>query len=404
MNIINFLPALKHSNFRLFWAGQLISLTGTWMHQMAQGWLVYRMTDSPFYLGLAGTAASAPILLFTLAGGVLADRHPRRKILISAHLILLLLTLTLTLLTYYEQLTVWHILILGFLIGTVHAFEIPARQAFLIDMVGPDNLLNAIALNSTAFHAARMIGPAIAGLLIVQFGPALCFFINTLSFSAFIFALATMRLPHKAVSSAEKIGIKQSLRQGISYIYHNKEVYPLLLLVGTMSFFGFPYISFLPVYAQDILQTGPTGLGTLMGFAGAGAFTGAVLLSFRGGSTRKGLIMAGAGITFSIALIIFSISKLTWLSYTMLFFIGFGAINQIATVNSIIQLSVPDEMRGRVMSAFTTMFLGMAPLGNFTLGSLAHFTGTRTALTTGAILCLSGTILLLLKKRGILRM
>ncbi len=395
--------ALKHRNFRLFWFGQILSLTGTWMHQAAQGWLVYELTNSPFFLGLAGTAASAPILMFTMAGGVIADRYPKRQIILTAHSVLMLLALSLAVLVATGMVNIWHVLILAFCIGTVHAFEIPTRQSFIIELVGRDDLLNGIALNSTAFHGARMIGPAIAGFVMGSAGMASCFFINSASFIAIIAALLRMKFTPGDTSSP-KTGMRKSFGEGIKYVRHNPAVYTLLISVGIISFFGFPYISFLPVYARDILKTGASGLGILMGFAGAGAFTGAVGMALKGNIARRGLVMSVAGLTFSSALLIFSLSENIWLSYVMLFLVGVGALNQIVTANNLLQLAVPDALRGRVMGVFTTMFLGMAPLGNFMVGSLAHYVGTQNALLTSACFCLTGTLAVLWIRPEILRM
>ncbi len=396
--------ALRYRNFRLFWFGQLISLTGTWMHQAAQGWLVFELTNSPFYLGLAGTAFSAPILLFTLAGGVMADRHPKKKIMLIAHTTLMFLSLTLAILVVTDTVKVWHVLILAFMIGTVHSIEIPTRQAFLMDLVEKKVLLNAIALNSSAFHAARMLGPAIAGFIMGPLGMASCFFINTFSFIAIIVALLKMRFPEASKEPMPRKSALKEFKEGISYLLHNSDIKILLISVGIISFFGFPYISFIPVYARDILHTGERGLGMLMGCAGAGAFTGAVGLALRGDNTRKGMLMAAAGVVFSVALLVFSVSETVWISYLSLYFLGFGAINQIATGNTIIQLAVPDELRGRVMSAFATMFLGMAPLGNFTVGTLAHYIGTQHALFISACFCLAGILMMLILKPKIFKM
>jgi MFS family permease len=404
MQSIHPFAALKHRNFRLFWIGQIISLTGTWMHQAAQGWLVYKLPDSPFFLGLAGTAASAPILLFTLAGGVLVDRYSKRTIMLVSHAVLMLLAFTLAVLVLTEMVAVWHVMAIAFLIGTVHAIEIPTRQSFLIELVGRENLLNAIALNSSAFHAARMVGPAVAGFIMGPLGLSSCFFINTLSFFSIIVALLKMRFNPGERKAAQKSGVIKEFKEGITYILHHSTIYILLISVGIISFFGFPYISFIPVYARDILQTGEKGLGILMGCAGAGAFSGAVIMAINGHTSKKGILMALAGITFSTALLVFSLSTTAWLSYAMLFLVGLGAINQIATANTILQLMVPDELRGRVMSAFTTMFLGMAPLGNFSVGSLAHYIGTQKALSISAGCCLLGTVVILLKKREIIRL
>ncbi|RJQ18050.1 MAG: MFS transporter [Nitrospiraceae bacterium] len=397
------LTALSYRNFRLFWFGQIISLTGTWMHSAAQGWLVFKLTNSPFYLGLVSSALSMPILLFTLAGGVLADRFFKRNIILAAQVILMLLVLILAVLVSTGSVTVWHVLAISFLIGTTNAFEIPARQSFFIEMVGKENLMNAIALNSAAFHGARMIGPTVAGIIIGGLGLAACFYINTLSFLAAIFGLLKMRFKPDEIKTFPRAGIRQEFKDGLKYIFSNPGVYTLILSSGIISFFGFPYVTFLPVYARDILKTGATGLGILMGFAGAGAFTGAVSLAVRGDVSNKGIILAASSITFSIALLIFSVSTTAWLSYTMLFFVGLGAINQIATANSLLQLMVPDELRGRVMSSFTMVFLGMSTIGTFFIGSLAHYTGTQHALQTGAGLCLFTSLLLILKKPEILK-
>ena len=404
MNSSQAFSALRHRNFKLFWSGQIISLSGTWMHHAAQNWLVYELTDSPFFLGLSGMTATLPILLFTLAGGVFADRHNKRNIILTTQVTLLFLALALAVLVATGNVNVWIILFIAFCIGTANAFEIPARQSFIFEMVGKKDLLNAIALNSSAFHAARMTGPAIAGIIIEYLGMAACFFINAFSFLAAIVALIKMRFKPREIKTAPKQGVIKELKEGIKYIFDNPKVYTLILTSGIISFFGFPYITFLPVYAKDILKTGASGLGILMGCAGAGAFTGAVILTFRGYSSKKGITMALAGTTFSIALFIFSISVNVWLSYVMLFLLGLGAINQIVTANSLLQLTVPDELRGRVMGSFTTMFLGMAPLGNLTLGTLAHYTGTQTALAASATFCLFGTLLVLWKKPEILRM
>jgi MFS family permease len=404
MNSSRALSALKHRNFKLFWSGQLISLSGTWMHHAAQNWLVYTLTDSPFFLGLSGMTTTLPILLFTLAGGIFADRHHKKNIILTTQITLLILALTLAILVATNNISVWIILIIAFFIGTANAFEIPARQSFIVEMVGKKDLLNAIALNSSAFHAARMTGPAIAGFLIQYLGMAACFFINSFSFLAAIGALLKMRFKPEEIKTAPGRGVAKEFKEGMRYIVTTPEVYTLILTSGIISFFGFPYINFLPVYAKDILETGAKGLGMLMGFAGAGAFTGAVLLAFRGDNAKKGQTMAAAGITFSIALLIFALSRNIWTSYAMLYLMGLGAISQIATANSLIQITVPDSLRGRVMSSFTTMFLGMAPLGNLALGTLAHYTNTQTALATGAGLCLLGTLMALWKKPVLLKM
>ncbi|MBI4697345.1 MAG: MFS transporter [Nitrospirae bacterium] len=396
--------ALTYRNFRLFWFGQVISLTGTWMHSAGQGWLVLKLTNSPFFLGLAGSAANMPILLFTLAGGVAADRFSKRKILLTTQIMLMILAFLLALLVSSDIVTVWYVLTIAFLIGTINSFDIPARQSFFIEMVGKENLMNAIALNSAAFNGARIIGPAIAGILIGYFGVAACFYINSLSFLAAIIALLRMKFETAEAGKSPKTGMTEELKEGLKYISGEPRVYTLIIIVGVISFFGFPYISFLPVYARDILKTGATGFGILMGCAGAGAFTGAVSLAIRGDFEKKGVLLAISGIVFSCALLIFSFSSAAWLSYLMLFLIGWGAISQVATANSLLQLTVPDNLRGRVMSSFTLVFLGMTTIGNFVVGSLASYLDTKTALGISAKFCLLGTIWLFWKKPEILKL
>lgn len=399
------LLSLRHKNFRIFWFGQIVSLTGTWMHSVGQGWLVLKLTDSPFYLGLVGTAGSLPILLFTLFGGIAADRFPKRDILITTQISSMFLALTLAILTSTGIVNVWHVLILTAILGTVHAFDVPTRQSFIIEMVGRESLLNAIALNSAAFNGARIIGPAIAGLAIGYLSLEACFYINALSFLAVIIALGKMRFdPSTSSGLKEKTSkIKEEMVEGLRYISGESRIYVLIIFVAIISFFGFPYITFLPVFARDILQVGPTGLGLLMSSAGAGAFIGAMGLALRGDVQKKGLLSVSAGIIFSLALIVFSFSKVMWLSSAMLVLTGWGALTHLATANSLIQLVAPDHLRGRVMSAYTLFFLGMTPIGNFVVGTLAHYVGTGIAIAIGAKLCLLGTILLIWKKPEILK-
>jgi MFS family permease len=401
MNSSRPFSALTYRNFRLFWFGQVISLTGTWMHSAAQGWLVLKITDSPFYLGLVSSVASMPVLFFTLAGGVIADRFSKKTILLTTQIILMFLALTLAILVSTKVVTVWHVMFIAFFIGTVNAIDIPARQSFLIEMVGKNNLLNAIALNSAAFNGARTVGPAIAGMLIGYFGLAVCFYINALSFLAAIIALLKMKFENDGAEKIQRGGIKEEFIEGLKYLFSEPRIYSLIIAVGVISFFGFPYLVFLPVYARDILKTGPTGLGILMGVAGAGALTGAFGLAIRGNFTKKGLLLALSGIGFSLALLVFSLSTTLWLSYPMLFLIGLGSISQVATANSLLQITVPDRLRGRIMSSFTMVFLGMATLGNLAIGTLASYVGTQAALGIGAKFCLLGILLLMWRKPGI---
>jgi len=398
MKLFRPFSALSYRNFRLFWIGQVISLTGTWMHSAAQGWLVLKLTNSPFYLGLVGSAASMPILLFTLAGGVIADRFPKRNILLTTQIVLLFMAFLLALLVSGKIVTVWHVIIITFVVGTINAFDIPARQSFFIELVGKENLMNAIALNSVAFNGARTIGPTIAGILIGYLGVVICFYINSLSYLPAIIALISMRFEDGEMRKPLKTGVVEEVKEGLRYIFSESKVYTLIISVGVISFLGFPYINFLPIYARDILRIGAEGLGILMGVAGVGALTGAIGLAIRGDFERKGMLLVASSATFSIALLVFSFSTTIWLSYPMLFLIGWSAINQIATANNLLQITVPDKLRGRIMSSFTLVFLGMATVGNFVIGTLALYVGTQMALGAGATCCLSGALWLLWKK------
>lgn len=388
------LRVLTYRNFRLFWFGQVVSLTGSWMHSTAQGWLVLKLTDSPFYLGLVGTAGGLPILLFSLAGGVAADRYPKKNLLLSAQVIFMMLSLTLAILLTLGIVNVWYILLLASLMGLVGAFELPAKQSFILEMVEKESVLNAVALNSVAFNGARIIGPAIAGLIIGSLGLAVCFYMNSLTFIVLFLCLLKMRFDASLSSRHLSSNIIEEFLEGIRYIITEPKIYTIILSVAITSLFGFPYITFLPVYARDILQTGPQGLGILMSSAGAGAFTGAIALTLRKDFKEKGLIFTAFPLIFPISLLIFSYSMIPWLSSLMLFLVGFGAVSQIALANSMLQVRAPDRLRGRVMSAFTLMFLGGATIGNLIIGSIAHYIGTQSALAMGAILCLSGIILL----------
>lgn len=395
-----FFSALTYRNFRLFWIGQVISLTGSWMHSTAQGWLVFKLTNSPFYLGLVGTIGGLPILLFSLLGGVVADRFSKKDLLLTSQIIFMMLSLILAILVSTGVVNVWHVIFLTFLVGTVSAFDLPARQSFLFEMVGRESLLNAIALNSTAFNAARITGPAIAGFIIRQFGMAACFYINALSYLAVIFGFLKMQVDIKPPARTLSLkSIIEEFKEGIKYIFNEERVYTLIIFVTITSLFGFPYITFLPVYARDILRIGAQGLGVLMGFAGAGAFAGALGLIFKEDFGRRGLLLAISGITFPVALLLFAYSQTPWFSCVMLFLVGWSAISQIATANSILQIITPDRLRGRVMSAFTLMFLGMATIGNLIIGSIAYYIGTRGAVATGAVLCLMGIICVLYSLR-----
>jgi len=395
MAIAGRFSALHYRDFRLFWFGQLISLSGTWMQSVAQGWLVYSLTKSPFYLGLVAAAGSLPILLFTLAGGIVADRFRKRNLLLITQALSIIPALVLGILTDFNLIAVWHVALMATLLGTVNAFDIPARQSFFIELVGRDNLMNAIALNSAAFNGARMIGPVIAGMTIAYIGLPSCFYLNALSFIAVIIALSKINIRGEIKESSN--GFIRDFTEGIQFVKSKPEIYRIILLIAVFSLLGIPYITFLPVFAVEVFRTGPKGLGFLVSAAGTGALTAALSLAFKGDIKEKNRFMSISALCFSFSLFAFSLSKNFYLSIVILIFIGWGIVSFLATANSFIQLSVPDNLRGRAMSVYALVFLGTAPLGNSLLGVLANSFGTTRAVSISAIFCIIASIIFSVK-------
>ncbi|NOZ26170.1 MAG: MFS transporter [Nitrospirae bacterium] len=392
-------PALYVKDFRLFWTAQVISLSGSWMHQMAQGWLIYQLTRSPLYLGIAGAALSLPVLVFTLFGGILADRYSKRNILIVTQTLSILPPLILGTLTYTGAVNVWHAIITAFVLGTINAFDIPARQSFLIEMVGRGNLLNAIALSSAAFNGARALGPLAAGLIISWAGLPACFFINALSFIPVILVLNMMSIKGTVRTGSSK-GFFSEFKEGIHFILKQKDILTLIATITVFSLFGIPFSQFFPVFAEDILGVGARGLGYLMGAAGAGAFSAAMMIAFRGKLRNPRMYMSVAAVVFPSALIAFSLSRSFPLSVVILVTSGWAAVSFLATANSTIQLTVSDSLRGRVMSVYSLVFLGMAPAGSTMIGYIADRIGTPRALTAAGTVCLVAGGLFFLRTRG----
>jgi MFS family permease len=391
--------SLRHRNFRLYWFGQMISLIGTWMQSMAQGWLVLRMSNSPFLLGVVGAFASLPVFFFSLPAGVIADRVKKRKLLILTQTGAMILAFVLAFLTYTGLVRVWHVMILALCLGMVNAFDMPTRQSFVKEMVGKDDLLNAIALNSFMFNAARILGPAAAGILISLAGEAGCFFVNGLSFLAVISGLLLMRMQDLVFSDSNHTFLT-SFKQGVSYVRGNKRVLALVIMVSAMSIFGFSYAVLMPVFARDIIKAGPSGLGFLMAAIGIGAITAGLGLASRKGEEKLKYMRLGIFVFF-ISVFAFSFSNLLVLSLLLLVATGWGMISIIATCNTLLQEIIPDELRGRVMSFYTMMFMGTMPLGSFLAGALGQTLGVIWAVRIGSLVCLS--ISLFLFKRFIQR-
>ncbi|MCS7198200.1 MAG: MFS transporter [Candidatus Bipolaricaulota bacterium] len=398
--------ALRHRNYRLFWTGQLISLTGTWMQSVAQGWLVYLLTKSALHLGLVSFSQSLPVLLFTLLGGVAADRFDRQRLVLSTQSASLTQAALLALLTLSGTIQIWHIIALAFLLGTINALDTPARQSLIHELVSKEDLMNAIALNSTAFNSTRIIGPALAGTLLgalstwisshyaldsdaaTRIAIGVCFALNALSYVAVIVGLLRMDRPSSAPHTNHE-SVWQSLWTGLTYARRDQRVLALLCLMGVSSVFGFSYVTVLPLYAGEILKVGPQGYGLLMAGAGVGALSGALILASLGNYQRKGFLLTIGNFVFPVMLLIFAQSTLFPLSLIALAGFGWGLITQNALVNTLLQTIVPGELRGRILSLYTLMFLGMLPLGSLQVGIIAERFGAPTALTLGAFVCLS---------------
>lgn len=398
MAMVKKFSALQYRDFKLFFFGQIVSLSGTWMQSVAQGWLVYSLTKSPFYLGLIAAAGSLPILLFTLIGGIAADRFRKRNLLLATQALSIIPALSLGMLIDSKLIAIWHVAVLATFLGTVNAFDIPARQAFLVEMVGKSSLMNAIALNSAVFHGARMIGPVIAGMTIALVGLPACFYLNALSFIAVIIALSKIRTRGDIQGSSE--GFVRDFIEGLQFIKSKPDVYRIIFLIAVFSLVGIPYITFLPVFAVEVLQAGPDGFGFLVSAAGTGALAAALFIAVKGDIQEKNRFISVSALCFSISLFSFSLSKNFPLSIAALIFAGWGIVSFLATANSFIQLSVPDNLRGRVMSVYALVFLGTAPLGNSLMGILAVYIGTTRAVSISAIICIIVSALFFIQKRG----
>src|SRR5690348_6332485 len=386
------LRALRNRNFRLFVAGQLISLVGTWMQTVAESWLVYRLTGSSLLLGSVGFCAQFPVFLVAPLGGIVADRKNRHHIIIMTQVASMLLALTYAFLTITHRITVPHIFVLAALLGVVNAFDIPARQSFLVDMVGKEDLMNAIALNSSMFNGARIIGPAIAGIMVARIGEGWCFLANSLSYIAVITGLLMMRVARPARLAAHGPALAH-LIEGYRFARHTAPIRALLLLLGLVSLVAMPYTVLMPVFADQILHGGARGLGILMGATGVGAMMGALTLATRSGVLGLGRWVAFSCGGFGLCLVLFSLSRYFWLSAGLLLPVGFCMMLGMSSSNTLIQAMVPDHLRGRVMAMYTMMFMGMAPFGSLFAGAVAEHLGASFTVSVGAVACVGAAFL-----------
>ena len=383
--------ALRHRNYKLFFSGQLISLIGTWMDQVAESWLVYRLTGSSLLLGTVAFASQIPVFLLAPIGGAVADRYDRRRILIATQSSMMALTFVLAWLTLSHRVQIWQIATLAALTGVVNAFDLPARQAFIVDMVSRADLVNAIALNSSMFNGARIIGPALAGIVVAAIGEGWCFFANGVSFIAVIVGLILMKIdrPRRAIEGSAL----ENIVEGFRFVAGAGPVRALMLLLGLVSFTAMPYAVLMPVFADQILHGGPRALGVLMGCSGIGALCGALTLAMR--KTLRGLTVwvAVSCAGFGAMLLLFSFSRFMWLSAVLLVPAGFFMMIQMASSNTLIQSMVPDRLRGRVMSVYAMTFMGMAPLGALLAGSVAPNIGAPWTVAIGGVVSVVGAFI-----------
>lgn len=374
---------MRYRNYRLWFFGQAISLMGSWMQNVAQGWLVYQMTGSELALGAISFTGSLPTLFFMLPAGALADRLPRQRLMLITQTVMMTCAFVLATLTATGILRVWHVGALALITGVANSFDAPARQSLAVEMVEERrDLMNAIAMNSLMFNLARVAGPAIAGIALAAVGPVLCFALNGLSFLAVLAALLAMRLP-PIIQKPQAESLVIQIAAGLRYIRHSRPIRTIILLLGVSSLFGLSYATLMPAYAADVLHVGETGLGWLSTAVGLGALAGSLILVSASRLRHKGLLMTAGSLLFPGALIAFALSRSLLLSMACLAVAGFGWVTQNATGNTLVQTLVTDELRGRVMGVYTLMFFGTSPFGSLLAGSLAQALGPTTAVLIG---------------------
>jgi len=396
------LRSFEHASYRSYWWAQLVSLIGTWMQTVAQGWLLHRLTGSALMLGYLGAAQFLPVMFFSLWAGVVTDRVDKRRLLAVTQSLLLFQSLVLAILVLTGRIEAWMVISLALAGGAVNAFDLPARQAFIVDLVGKDDLPNAIALNSAAFNTARVLGPAVAGVFIATAGESACFFANTLSFAPILVVLGRLRFPDRPRILVREV-FHRSLVDGVRYSWGQLPIRNLLLLLGVTTCFGFQYTVLLPVYARDILRAGSGAYAALATAFGLGSLSAAV--SMTRAPDRPGLrrnLFLGLGIA-TVALAVFAWSR--WLPLTALmgFFAGFGLILYVASTNTLLQITTGDAYRGRVMSLYTFMFAGTAPLGALASGWIAEKFGAPVATTFSAASLGAGAIWVFFRLRSLAR-
>ncbi len=390
--------SLAHQNYRRYYFAQLVSLNGTWMQHVAQAWLVYRLTDSSFMLGLVSFIGLSPILFFGLLAGSLVDRFSPRTILVTAQTISMIQAALLAVLTLAGQVEVWHVMLLAGMLGFGQALEMPSRHSFIAGIVPRRDLSNAIALNSSLFNSARFIGPAIAGFVVAAVGEGWVFAVNAVSFVVILVALIHIRTPDTGPQDPNR---DKSISGGIRAAWAILPVRRTLLLITAISLAAAPYTVLMPVVAREIFAGDASLLGLLLGAAGSGAFLAALWLASRRGVQQYVLRISVAGMLAGMLILLFGQSVVFWISLSLLAVIGFCLTTVVASSNIFIQLQIPDELRGRIMALFSVMFIGMTPIGNLVAGAVAEWLGVVVALTINGVICLMGaTIYFASNKKG----
>lgn len=391
--------ALTHKNFRYYWLGQCISLIGTWMQSIGQSWLVLTLTGSPLLLGILGACQFLPIMIFSLFAGILIDRFPKKKILLITQVISMMLAFSLSILVFTHEARFWNVLILAIILGCTNTIDMPTRQSFFVEVVGREDLMNAIALNSAVFNLARMIGPAIAALFMAWFGIGWCFFINGVSFIAVIYGILKIQVKPYVREKKKQNNIFKEIKEGLEYIVNNPKIFETILLILVLGIFAFNYNVLIPVFTKIVLHQNEGIYGMLMSALGLGSLIGAVMVSVKGKNKPMHKTMFNASILIAIMLILNGFSNAFYITAAILFFTGIFNLNFSTRANSTLQLTSKDEFRGRVMSVYSLVFAGSAPIGNLSSGFIADRFGVKTAfwLSGISIFVLAIAILILFK-------
>jgi MFS family permease len=391
--------ALRHRNFRLFVAGQIVSLVGTWMQNVAQAWLVYRLTHSELLLGTAWFCTQLPVFAFGALGGLAADRHSRHRLVVLTQTLSMLQAFVLAALTLSGKIQVWQILALAVGLGTINAFDMPGRQSLIIEMTSKEDLLNAISLNSAIFNAARVVGPAIAGLLVAAFGEGLCFLLNGVSFMAVIVCLLAMRLPK--FERHVRDSPWAHLVQGVKYVHGHRAVRTLLGMMAAVTIAGMPAVVLMPFFADDIFHRGSRGLGILLGAMGVGAVAGTLVLAWRASVSGLPKVIFWSALLLGAGFCLFALSNVFYLSLAIMPVIGYSVMREMASANTLIQTLIPDEFRGRTMALYSMTVVGLGPIGSLAAGEMAHAYGARMTVLAGGLLAMAAAGVFRLKMNAL---